>query len=105
MSILDKYADIELQIRELEDKKADLRPSVLAHLKNLEDMVTIDQGSFIKTTLTKWEYSPTLVAREKVVVKKITNLKETLDQMKERARLLGHATIQEKSNFKFVPSP
>ncbi len=86
------YAIIESQIKELENKKDELRGLILKEMvENGEEAVDTAVGKFSVTRLKTWTYPP-----------KVLELGEKFDAAKEKAKSTEEATFTEKESLRFT---
>lgn len=90
--ILQRYADIKIQIKSLEEEQDILNPAVMEVL-NQEDVeeLTMDQGKYSKSSRRKWTYTQATQDKE-----------AALKTAKTREEQTGEATYKENFFPKFT---
>jgi len=93
MNIYEEYALLEAKLAEIEKQKEGLRTQILEQMiERNEEKIETALGSFKKTTLKTWTYTP-----------KYNSLKEDLEELKAHEQSTGDATYVEKASLRFSP--
>lgn len=91
-NLFEEYAQLEIQAKEIEAKKEQLRPHILQNMLNHgEKKVETAVGSFSLSKLKKWSYPP-----------RIAELEESFKAEKAKAQSTGEATYEETDSLRFT---
>lgn len=92
MNHYEEYAILEAQIKDLENKKDELRGLILSDMvQSKEESVDTAVGKFLVTRLKTWTYPEPVV-----------ELGEKFKAAKARAESTGDATYEEKESLRFT---
>lgn len=92
MSLYDDYAVLNAQIKELENKKDELRGLILqVMIESGEEAVETAVGKFSVTRLKTWTYP-----------EKVIEIGEKFNAAKEKAKSTGEATFVEEESLRFT---
>jgi len=87
--LFDSYAELEKQIRALEEQKEAMRVLLLSEVSKTEGGVVATESATFKLRITKsWEYPESVLLAEKT-------MKEEINKQKEFAQEVGEATCKE----------
>lgn len=93
-NIFAEYADVDAQIKALENKKEQLRPFIVQKLiDDGVDKVETELGKFSVNQLKKWSYP-----------EEVVELGEQFKAAKAKAESTGEATFEETPSLRFTPA-
>lgn len=95
-TIYTEYAQLEEQIKALEEKKQALRDSIVQDLNERGGKpVRTETGLFSRVEFEVWQYSQTLEKAEKEANEKVKAIKAEISEKKAWARVHGKAKLVE----------
>ncbi len=92
MNLYEEYAVIEAQIKDLENKKDELRGGILKEMvESGEESIDTAVGKFSVTRLKTWKYP-----------EEVVEIGEKFKAAKAKAESTGDATYEEKESLRFT---
>ena len=102
MSIYERYAQLELEAREIAEQQQELRQEINKEVRRWVEPLQIDGlGRFVKVVKTKWTYSDNLEKERTIRENKIREIKNEIKLLERRAQILNRATSVEEYGFRF----
>lgn len=93
-NIYSEYADVDAQIKALEQKKEQLRPFIIEKMiEEGVDKIETDLGKFSVNPLKKWSYP-----------EEVLEIGEQFKAAKAKAESTGEATYEETPSLRFTPA-